>query len=315
MTYCSRVIVFGAAHEDLYLRVTSLPDRGETVLATRRSTGLGGKGANQAVAAATGGAPTTLVAAVGSDPIGSAIRQRLVESRIDTSMITSPDGSTSGLAVVTVDDRGENQIVVASGSGADLDPSVLTGALNTVRPGDVVVLQCEIPREAVELVAVGAAGRGAVVVLNLAPFASLASAAMAAASVIVVNRSEAAALSGLTDGTTGGELARAAAARAGTLCLVTLGEDGAVLADPTEVLHVVSAEKVRVVDTTGAGDSFVGALAAELAAGSTISASMTTASRAAAWTVQHQGAQPNPPHPPTTATEQVASPSTEGASR
>lgn len=313
MTHRSRVVVFGAAHEDHYLRVPTLPANGETVLATKRSTGLGGKAANQAVAAATGGASAVLVAAIGRDDIGSAIQKRLSASGVDISMLSILDGTTSGLAVVTIDEHGENQIVVARGTASSLGSDALANALEDLQAGDVVVVQCEIPPEDVELVAVDAAARGATVVLNLAPYARLAPAAMSAASVVVLNRSEAAALTGLPTRTTGRELARSAAVRSRTCCLVTLGEDGAVLADSTGVVHSVPAEKVSVVDTTGAGDSYVGALAAELAADSTIPAAMAVAALAAASTVQHLGAQPAPSPPALTTTDQGTNSLEEGA--
>lgn len=314
MVEVARVVVFGSAHQDVCFMVENLPVAGETVMASRHWRGLGGKGANQAVGAARAGARVAMVGAVGSDATGEAVVAGLDAHGIDTATVAVLDG-VSGTAAVLVDSRGENQIVVGAGSVGWLDGAGLDRELGRVEPGDVVVVQCEIPAASVEVVVVEAARRGARVVLNLAPYTPLSDAALTAASVVVVNRVEALALTG-ADADDGHEaLAVAAARRTRGACIVTAGDRGAYLARPGTATHHVAAHPARVVDTTGAGDAYVGALAADLAAGCELDAAMATASVLAAAAVERLGAQGSSPLQATATSVRDLHGSTEGATR
>ena len=291
------VYVVGTLNHDLLLSMASLPREGETVVARHERTAPGGKGANQAVAAARAGVATTMVGAVGRDAAGDALLQRLVAFGVDVEPVfrtSSPTGS----AIVLVDDSADNQIVVRPGANADLSAAHVTRALSEVRPQDVVAVQCELAEDVI--VAALRAGRsaGATVILNWAPVVPLPADVVSAASVVVVNRAEAAALADLPDDASGSALAETLHRRFGVAVVVTLGATGSVAATAGRTLPVTSVPTGHVVDTTGAGDSYVGTLAAALTrTGIDLAQAMAAAAAAASRTVQHSGAQPSPPDP------------------
>lgn len=289
-----RVAVFGSAHVDVIVSVGELPRPGETVLAQRRRDGYGGKGANQAVAAATGGANVAFVGLVGDDDAGDDVRANLEAHGLDVSFVRTAPGARTGVALVAVDGGGRNQIIVDMGAGAGFGAPLVDDAATTLRVGDVVVVQCEIPASAVERVVLKSRDKGAIVVLNLAPFVPLRREVLRAASLLVVNESEARSL--LDDPAAAPEqLAAIGARRMGTGVIVTLGEHGSVFASPTgESQHISAFPVSRVVDTTGAGDVYIGTLAAQLAGGLTVGDAMAGAARAAAHSVTHPGARTSP---------------------
>jgi ribokinase len=270
-----RVIVVGSLNVDLVTHVERLPGPGETLLGEGLERLAGGKGANQAVAAREAGADVVLVGAVGDDEAGRSYRRRMsglgIATRLD--VVEGP----SGHALITVDGAGENAIVVIPGANARLGEAAVA-AVEAVEPGDVVLLQLEIPLPTVAAVAHRAAGRGARVVVNCAPYAGLPADVVALADPVVVNESEAALLAD-------GELVP------GSL-LVTFGPAGAMWNG--ERVDGVAVPSDKVVDTTGAGDAFCGALAAALAAGSDRSGALAAAVEAGARAVQRVGAQADP---------------------
>lgn len=273
-----RVVVLGSVNLDLHLQVERHPRGGETLLASDLERRFGGKGGNQAVAAAAAGAPTALVGAVGDDEPGREYLRRLEAFGVDVAGVRAVAGAPTGTAVICVDARGENTIVVAPGANhrvgaADLD------ALGGLRAGDVLLAQLELPLDVVADGVRRAAAAGARTVLNLAPFAELPPDVLALADPVVVNEHEA-------------ELLRATGAQPSSL-LVTLGAAGSHWGD----LEVPGRSVAEVVDTTGAGDSFCGVLAARLAAGDDRRSAVEAATAAAALTVQHEGAQPEAPRP------------------
>jgi ribokinase len=292
-----RVFVVGTLNHDLLLSVPSLPTEGETVVAREERTAPGGKGANQAVAAARTGVTTTMVGAVGTDAAGDVLRRQLSDFGVDLTAVLrtlSPTGS----AVVVVDDRGDNQIIVRPGANADLTVDHVTTALADLRPQDVVAVQAELAKEL--LVAAVRAGRvaGARVVLNWAPVVPLPADVVSSASIVVVNRAEAAALTDLADDAPGTALAEALQRRFGVIVVVTLGAAGSVVATSNGNVTVPSVPVHDVVDTTGAGDSYVGTLAAALAGPpADLPDAMAVAAEAASRTVEHSGAQPSPSDP------------------
>lgn len=288
-----RVVVFGSANHDHVLAVADFPRSGETVLAGAYSTGLGGKGANQAVAAARAGASVAFVGAVGTDEHGRDIVANFDDHGIDHRFVARSDEAT-GLAVVLVDDKGANEIIVAPGANATLSEATVDAAMREVRRGDVIVVQCEIPLPRLEQVVRQGARRDAIVVLNLAPFTELGPEVFPDVGILVVNESEARSL--LPGDAVTSDLAQAIAAVAGCACIVTLGESGSSYARPRgRALHVPATLVDAVVDTTGAGDVYVGTLAAALARRCDVATAMGDASRAAAASVAIRGAQPRLP--------------------
>jgi ribokinase len=263
----SRVHVVGSLNEDLVLAVDEIPSRGETRAGSYLGRACGGKGANQAVAAARAGASVHMVGCVGSDEAGDRLVGVLLDEGIDVSGVTRVDGP-SGLAVVSVAADGENAIIVAAGANGRCTPHIVRAALAKMAPGDVVVAQGELPVSTIDAVSQGARAASARFVLNLAPPLDV-DPADVRVDLLVVNEHEAATLA-----RTSGFVSEAASDIAARLTrtwqspvVVTLGEAGALWAEHDEVEHMAPFPAEQVVDTTGAGDAFVGALAAALALG------------------------------------------------
>lgn len=262
------VLVFGSLNVDLVCRVAVIARPGETVLAPDYEQLFGGKGANQAVAAARvlGGADrVAMVGAVGDDELGKAVADNLVNEGIDiTGLQTAP--ARTGCAFISIDSGGENAITVASGANARLDAAALPDGL--LGPSSVLVLQMETPLAASLAAAERARAKGGRVVVNLAPVpaqldADDLSGLLAPADYLVVNESELAAAAALSaiGGEEPGALATALAACFGLVVIATLGAKGALVAGGDGV-HAIPALAVEPVDTTGAGDTFVGVFAA-----------------------------------------------------
>jgi ribokinase len=250
------------------------------VLAADVRTGFGGKGANQAVAAARAGGSVAMVGRVGDDAEGAAYRDRLAGFGVDVQPLLVTAGRRTGTAYVMVADDGANAIVVDPGANAALRPEDL-GPLAQLGPGDVVLVQCEIGLDVVAAAVGRAHDVGARVVLNLAPYADLPSGVLSRCDPVVVNAEEAARL---TEGS-----GRTASGGPGSL-LVTRGAEGATWDGLVEPAVAVSPGEV--VDTTGAGDAFCGALAAALAAGADRAEALRRAAAAGADAVRRLGAQP-----------------------
>jgi ribokinase len=269
-----RVVVVGSVNADLVVAVDALPGPGETVAGGRFARWGGGKGANQAVAAARLGASVTLVGAVGADAFGDEAVRELAAEGVDVSAIARVDAPT-GVALIVVDASGENQIAVASGANAHV--SVPESSFEDA----IVLLGHEVPDAAVA----AGAGRGGRVILNPAPAREIDPCVLAAGPILTPNASEAAQLTGERDPEAA---ARALSARTGAPVLITLGADGALLLDGDA--ERIPAPAVDVVDTTGAGDTVNGALAAELAAGRDLRDAARFALAAAALSTRAEGA-------------------------
>jgi len=272
-----RVLVLGSLNVDLVTRVERHPRPGETVLGEGLDRLAGGKGANQAVAAAAAGASVAMVGCVGDDAGGSAYRARLERLGIDVTGVRVVAGTSTGHALIAVSDDGENSIVVIPGANELFDEREVD-AVDALGPGDVLLVQLEVPRAVVCTAVRRAAGRGARVVLNTAPYAALPPDVIALADPVVANEHEMAAL--------------AEAGAEPRSLLVTFGANGAAWDGVTAPAHEVAAADV--VDTTGAGDAFCGALAASLASGADRAAALDAALAAGAAAVRHTGAQPHP---------------------
>lgn len=289
-----KVMVVGSVNQDIILSVPALPQAGQTLLAVSSRVSAGGKGANQAVAAARNGASTVFIGSFGSDAASGELRAALEGEGVS---VHAYQGSSqpSGQAVVLVDDTGENCIVVAQGANAELPPSHVFNCLKRLHAGDILVIQGEIAHEAIEAALEAGRAAGSISILNLAPFQSLSKEALKKAKLIVVNEGEAAALSGikfpLSDPAA---VADHIAQTYGCWCVITLGARGSLVTQGAGAVAVPAVPVYSVVDTTGAGDAFVGALAARLAAGEDLLMSVRTATAAAARTVAALGAQSIP---------------------
>ena len=272
-----RVVVVGSLNVDLVTRVERHPRPGETVVGSGLERLAGGKGANQAVAASAAGAAVVMVGCVGSDVAGSAYVARLSSLGIDVSGIHPQRDCVTGHALITVDEAGENSIVIVAGANAAVTVADLA-VLDSVGPGDVVLLQLEVPLRVVAAAARRASNRGARVVLNLAPYAAVPPDVVALADPLVVNENEA--------------LMLADSEAMPASLVVTFGAAGAAW-DGDQVTGPVVDES-EVLDTTGAGDAFCGALSAALAAGAGRSEALQAALAAGAESVRHFGAQREP---------------------
>lgn len=286
------VVVVGSVNTDFVVSVPRLPAPGVTVIGDRHWRAQGGKGANQAVAAKRAGADVALIGAVGSDDLGSAATAALAGEGIDTRWLRTIEAEPTGVALIMVDTRGENLIAVASGANAGLSPAVVDEAIDRLRPA-IVLTNLEVPDDCVMRAALAAARVGARFVLNPAPFRPLSAKLLALVDTLTPNEHEAAELLGHAGGSWGSLFDRLAA-RGLKHLVVTVGERGAIRLS-TEGEVDVPARAVHAIDATGAGDAFNGVLAASLAAGLTIAASVELAVAAGTLATLRHGTWPGLP--------------------
>lgn len=280
-----RIVVFGSMNMDLVVRVARAPRGGETLQGRSFLTNPGGKGANQAVACARQGARVAMVGCVGEDDFGATLRNALVEDGIDVSQVRTVATST-GVAVVMVDDAGENRITIIPGANDKLKADVEALA------GQYLLLQCEVPMAEVVLAASMMRAKGATVVMNPAPVCQLPDALWSLIDILVTNEIEASELSGLpvADPASAAAAATSLQNRGPATAIVTLGSQGVLVADAEGCRHFPAME-VQVVDTTAAGDTFIGAMCAALAAGQAMDAAVRRGIQAATLCVARPGAQ------------------------
>lgn len=290
-----RVVVVGSLNVDLHLLLERHILPGETLLASGGTLSPGGKGANQAAAAALAGAQTSMCGAIGDDASASVATSLLTRAGVDISHVRRVVGAT-GLAVVSVDAAGENTVVVVPGANATVDPEAVAQWAAPIAAADVLVLQGEIKAES-SLAAALLAGGGRVVV-NLAPVIDVARQLLLMADPLVVNEHEGAAalaqLGGVPALFDSETVVRGLVGAGVRSVVMTLGAEGALVAQGETVVAVPS-PRVRAVDTVGAGDAFCGALAAKLAAGGGLVEAARYAARFAAYTVGFEGAQASYP--------------------
>lgn len=297
MSTDGRVVVLGSLNADVFARVARHPRPGETVLGSGGEVRAGGKGANQAAAAALAGARVVMVGAVGDDAYAAVATGNLVGAGVSMDGVRTVAGPT-GLALITVSADGENSIIVIPGANAAVGEPELA-QLDSLGAGDVVVLQGEVPVAAVTAAARAAAERGARVVVNLAPVVALPADVLRLADPLVVNEHEGEGALRLLDADPAGlspdELCARLREQGVPSVVMTLGGAGAIIAAGTPPATRIPAEEVTVVDTTGAGDAFAGALAAGLCNGEDLIDAARRATRFAAEAVQHEGAQDSYP--------------------
>jgi ribokinase len=293
----AKVIVIGSINMDIVACAARHPELGETVLGTSLQFVPGGKGANQAVAAARAGAETQLIARVGDDAFAAEVTSFLAREGVDRSAVRAATGVATGVAIVVVDARGENSIVVVPGANAQLEAVDVETV--TIERDDVVIAQLEVPAATVAIAFERARARGATTVLNATPAQDAVRDLDHLVDVLVVNEIELNDLTGVTltpeSDTAQIHVAISRLGRAGRpATVVTLGARGVVASvgdRPVEVAGIV----VDAVDTTGAGDCFVGVLAARLAAGDAIETGLELANLAASICVERAGAGPSMP--------------------
>ncbi|MFD7390997.1 ribokinase [Streptomyces sp. NPDC059852] len=286
------IVVLGSTNMDLVTYVEKAPQRGETVTGREFRTIPGGKGANQATAAARAGGDVLMIGAVGNDTYGTRLRSALEQSGVDTDDLRTVEGP-SGTAHIVVDDEGGNAIVVIPGANGTLD-HLSPGDEGVIADADTLLLQLEIPLAAVLAGARAARRHGVRTILTPSPAQPLPDELLGAIDLIVPNQHEAAALTGRTDPR------EAAGVLLGLVpeVVVTLGASGSLYAARGAEPLTVPAPKVTAVDSTGAGDTFVGALAVALGEGRLMPDALTWASCAAALSVQREGATVSMPYRP-----------------
>ncbi len=296
------IVVIGSINMDLVLRVPRMPLPGETLTGGAFRTIPGGKGANQAVACArlsgkvAGAQQVAMVGCVGDDAFGATLRTALVGDGIIDSHVTTLPGVASGIASILVDDNGQNSIVIAGGANDLLSPAHIDAAKALIEQADIVVLQLETPMATVVHAIQLARSLGKTVVLNPAPAASLPEGVLELVDYLIPNEIEAAMLAGVSP--------EGADAKALAAALQKLGSDNVIITLGSKGVHAAlyggdytfPAEAVQAVDTTAAGDTFIGGFVAGLASGMDEAEAIGQGQRAAAWSVTKPGAQTSIPH-------------------
>jgi ribokinase len=287
-----RVCIVGSANVDLTFRASSLPRPGETLAGKDFQVAFGGKGANQAVTAARLGAQVSLVGRVGNDLFGQQMRRHFEAEGLDITHLGTDTTRPSGAASITVDDAGRNCILVVAGANGSLTPDHVHAAAASIGAAQVLLCQLEVPLETTRAALEVARAAGVKSVLNPAPAGPLPDGVLQLADVCVPNETEAERLTSvhvttLKDAETAG---RALQARGANTVVLTLGEQGVLLIEKEQVHHI-AALPVQVVDTTGAGDAFIGGLGVFLAEGLSLRQAAVRASAVAALSVTRLGAQ------------------------
>lgn len=287
------VIVVGSCMTDLITTVPRLPRLGETLVGTSFTIGFGGKGANQAVQCARLGGHVAMVARVGDDDFGRATLDNFACQGVDARHVDAIPGVPSGVAPIAVQPDGHNTVLIVPGANDTLRAEAVTAALDDLGRARVVLCQLEVPNEAVAAAFRWAASHGARTILNPAPVRAVPDELLAAADVLAPNETELMLLTGLDDVDDLAEVAHGARLlqrRSDQVVIVTLGARGAWLLD-ADGERMVSAPNVDAVDSTGAGDAFVGTLALWLARGAPLADAADVACRVAAESVRRPGTQ------------------------
>lgn len=291
------IVVVGSLNMDLVMRTPRVPERGETLNGYEFRTVPGGKGANQAVACARLGGKVILIGGVGDDDFGTVLRDGLISDGIDVSGVMRTSAVGTGVAVILVEDTGQNRIMLASGANGRLKVSDIEAAGALIQGAAMLIVQLEVPMAVVQRAVEIAYGAGVPVLLNPAPAAILPEGLLAQISILVPNETEASLLAGIpvVDASSAFAAARLFRQRGVGCVVVTLGDQGVVVVDDTGERHA-PAQLVKAVDTTGAGDTFIGGLSLALVEGTTLDAAVDLGQRSSALCVTRMGAQPSIPY-------------------
>jgi len=291
-----KILIVGSSNTDMVIKTLNFPAPGETILGGRFLMNAGGKGANQAVAAARLGGLVTFVGKIGDDIFGKQAVQQLEDEGINVDFVAVDPENPSGVALITVDRKGENSIVVAPGSNGTLSPIDFNKAIAELNASEFVLMQLEIPIPTVEHIAQLAALKQKKVILNPAPAAQLSDELLKNLYIITPNETEAELLTGIkvTDEESALNAASFLNKKGIEIVIITMGSAGAFLLanGKSEIIH---SPKVEAVDTTAAGDTFNGALVVALSEGKTIQESIAFANKAASISVTRVGAQSSVP--------------------
>lgn len=292
-----KILVIGSSNTDMVIKTNNFPVPGETILGGRFLMNAGGKGANQAVASARLGGMVTFIGKIGDDIFGKQAVQQLEDEGINVNFVAVDHENPSGVAMITVDRKAENTIVVAPGSNGTLSPGDFNKALSEFNESEFVLMQLEIPIPTVEYIARIAAQKLKKVILNPAPAAELSDELLQNLYIITPNETEAELLTGIkvTDEKSALNAASALHEKGVEIIIITMGATGAFLLNNGNS-ELIKAPKVEAVDTTAAGDTFNGALVVALSEGKTIQESIVFANKAAAISVTRIGAQSSVPY-------------------
>ncbi|CAQ82148.1 MULTISPECIES: ribokinase [Photorhabdus] len=293
----AKLAVVGSINADHILNLESFPRPGETVIGKQYQIAFGGKGANQAVAAGRSGADITFIACVGQDDIGSRICQQLAMDNVNTSSIEAIEGETTGVALILVNQQGENVICINAGANAALTPEYFHRYQNIIKEADALLIQLESPLETVQLAAETAKQNNTKVILNPAPAQKLSDQLLSLVDIITPNETEVEYLTGITikDNSDAEKAAKVLHGKGIETVIITLGSCGIWLSEKGQKGKIVPGFKVKAVDTIAAGDTFNGALATALLEGKVMLSAVRFAHSAAAIAVTRQGAQPSIP--------------------
>jgi len=293
----SRIIVIGSSNTDMVIKSKKLPAPGETILGGTFFMNPGGKGANQAVAAARLNGDITFVAKIGTDVFGAEAKHLFDKENIDTRYLISDDSNPSGIALINVDEHGENCITVAPGSNGTLTAYDISEEVFKTNPEDIYLMQLEIPVGTVEYIAQKASANGNRVILNPAPARKLSNDLLSCLFLITPNETEAEILTGIkvTDAATADIAAKKLYTKGVKNVVITMGGSGAYVLTPT-VSKLISVVPVKAIDTTAAGDVFSGAISVALAEGRTVEEAVFFAHKAASISVTRMGAQASAPY-------------------
>ena len=291
-----KIVVIGSFNTDMIVKVPRIPKPGETVLGGKFSTAAGGKGATQAVAAARIGGDVTFIARLGDDNLGKEAIESFESESINTRYIKKDVIDPSGVALIFVDEKGENSIGVALGANSKLSSMDVNEAKEAIESAEILLMQLETPIATVEQAATIAKAAGVKVILNPAPAQVLDDALLGNITVITPNESEAEVLTGITvvDFSSAEQAAEVLLNRGVKVVIVTMGAKGALL-KTQNLAKVVPGLKVEAVDATAAGDVFNGSLVVAMSEGKTLEESVEFANSAAALSVTKLGAQPSAP--------------------
>ncbi|QMU07447.1 ribokinase [Levilactobacillus suantsaii] len=293
----NRVTVLGSLNVDTTLRLARMPQPGETLLTENKTSAAGGKGANQAVAAARSGAQTRFIGKVGNDEAGRFMVESLTDDQVDTSAIITDETVGTGSAFILLDEAGQNSILVYGGANQQVQAAEVAAVEDEIAQADFLITQFETPQAATLKAFTLAKQHGVTTILNPAPAATIDPAILKVTDLVVPNETESASLTGIpvTDVASMDANAKRFLEMGVKSLIITVGSKGAYYATPAGS-GFVPAFKVKAVDTTAAGDTFIGALSSQLKPDlSNIETALTYAQRASSLTVQGLGAMPSIP--------------------